>query len=120
MSQTAVTIRLTPAVVNYEIERGDDFADTFTLREGDPLADADLTGRTYKAQLRRNPNASVVTDFVIDASDAANGTIGYAIPNAVTDDLSGKYTWDMQQITGGKVRTLMTGFFTVKIDTTRA
>lgn len=114
------TVDLRPARLNYKIQRGDDFSDTITISEGSPAVPVDVSARTYAAKVRRTPNGDVVGTMTIDMTDAATGVVGYALSNTITDDMSGKYVWDFQQTTGGSVRTLLAGTFTVDLDVTRA
>lgn len=113
-------IDLRPARLDYKITRGDDFSDTVTIKEGDPAAAVDVSSRTYTAQVRRTKDGDVVASMTIDTANAASGEIGYSISDTVTDDMSGEYVWDFQQSSGGVVRTLMGGKFTVDADVTRA
>lgn len=117
-------IVLTPAVLNYRITAGDDFADTVTIKEGEPSAAVDVSARTFTAQVRR-PRGDARGDgtaiqMVIATGSAASGIIGYSLADTVTDDMSGTYVWDFQQSVGGAVRTLMGGTFSVIGDVTRA
>jgi hypothetical protein len=116
------SIKITPAKLNYTIIRGDDFADTVTIKEGGPPAVAvDVSTRTYTAQIRSTPDGDVVQAMSIDMTDAATGIVAYLIADADTADLDGAYVWDFQQATaGGVVRTLMGGSFVVLKDVTRA
>lgn len=113
------TIDLRPAVLHYRLTRGDDFADTVTIKEGDPLAAVDVSARVYTAQVRATADGDVVASMSIDMTDAASGQVSYSILGSVTDDLLGDYVWDFQQSTGGVVRTLMGGKFRVASDVTR-
>lgn len=114
------TIDLRPAKLTYRIRRGDDFADTVTIKEGDPLAAVDVSARTYTAQVRRTPSGTVVATMAIDMTDAATGQVTYSIGDTVTATMLGDYVWDFQQDAGGAIRTLMGGPFKVEADVTRA
>lgn len=113
------TISIRPASLTYKIVRGDDFADVITIKEGDPPEPADLTGRTYTAQVRRTPNGDVIAEMTIDDSNLDEGQVGIALPDATTADMSGSYVWDFQQDSAGVVRTLLKGAFVVDPDVTR-
>lgn len=115
------TISVLPAKLNYKITRGDDFADTVTIKEGDPAVPVDVSGRTYTMQLRTTPDATTVTaTFTIDMSNAVSGEVTYSLADTTTDDLLGLYFWDFEQESaGGVIRTLMGGQFLVVADVTR-
>lgn len=113
-------IDLRPARLDYRITRGDDFADVVTIKEGSPAEPVDVSARIYTAQVRRVKGGDVVASMTIDMSAAGDGEVGYAIADTVTADMLGNYFWDFQQSSGGVVRTLMGGKFTVDADVTRA
>jgi hypothetical protein len=115
------TVKVLPAKLNYKIMRGDDFADVVTIKEGEPSAPVDVSGRTFTAQVRASPDATaIIASFSIDMTAAASGEVGYSLADTITDDLSGSYVWDFQQETaGGAIRTLMGGAFVVEKDVTR-
>lgn len=112
-------IDLRPARLDYRIVKGDDFADTVTIKEGDPAAAVDVSTRTYAAQVRREAGADVVVQMTINMTSAATGQVTYSIQDTDTDDMDGDYVWDFQQTTSGVVRTLMGGKFVVYEDITR-
>lgn len=112
-------IDLRPARLDYKIARGDDFADTVTIKEGVPPVAVDVSARTYAAQVRRTKGGTVIASMTIDMTSAVTGVVGYAIADTATDDMSGDYVWDFQQTTAGVVRTLMGGRFIVDPDVTR-
>ena len=114
------TVNIKPAKLNYKMVRGDDFADSVTINEGDPAMPADVSSRTYAAQVRSTPDGAVVASMSIDMSSAASGEVGYSLADTITADMSGQYVWDFQQTTSGVIRTLMAGTFTVEKDVTRA
>lgn len=115
------SIKVVPAKLNYTIVRGDDFADTVTIKEGDPAAAVDVSARTFTAQVRASADATtIVATMTIDMTDAATGIVAYSIADTVTATMNGGYVWDFQQDTGGVIRTLMGGSFVVVKDVTRA
>lgn len=114
------TVSIKPAKLNYKMIRGDDFADVVTIKEGEPSVPADVSGRTFAAQVRSAPDGDVVASMSIDMSSAASGEVGYSLADTVTAEMSGQYVWDFQQTTSGVIRTLMAGTFTVEKDVTRA
>ena len=113
------TVDVRPAKLNYKITRGDDFADQVTIKENGVAVD--VSARTYTAQVRSTKDSvTVVATMSIDMASAATGVVGYSIADTVTDDLSGQYVWDFQQVSAGVTRTLMGGTFYVDPDVTRA
>lgn len=115
----AETIDLRPARLDYKIRRGDDFADTVTIKEGTPLAAVDVSARVYTAQVRRTTEGAVVATMTIDMTDAATGVVGYSIEDSVIATMLGEYVYDLQQASPA-IRTLMAGKFKVEADVTRA
>lgn len=111
-------------IYDYVAERGDDWADTITIRSGvivppavvPPLAD--LTGHTYAMQLRRDYNEDICASVTVDMSQIASSVIVVSLAAAVTRRLSGRYVYDFEQLTP-TVRTLYGGSFTFKPDVTR-
>lgn len=112
------TVDLRPEPAKLKIARGDDFSMPVVIKEDSVLVD--VSSRTYTAQLRRTKNGALVSNFGIDATNAATGTIVFTLADTVTDDLNGTYYWDFQQFAAGVVRTLMGGAFVVEPDVTRA
>ncbi len=39
------SVKILPVKLNFSITRGDDFAESFTIQEGDPLAPVDVSAR---------------------------------------------------------------------------
>ena len=113
-------IDLRPARLDYRLVRGDDFADTVTIKEGSPAAAVDVSARTYTAQVRRTADGAVVASMTIGMGSAATGIVVYSIADTLVATMSGEYVWDFQQNTGGSIRTLMGGKFIVDADVTRA
>lgn len=113
-----VTIDKRAAVVNFKYQRGDTVAEPITILEaGTP---ADLTGRVYKAQLRKRANTASSLLFDITIADPETGEMVLRLDHDVTAELSGTYSWDLEQEVGGVVRTLIRGEFVFDPDTTRS
>jgi hypothetical protein len=115
----AETIDLRPGRLDYRVRRGDDFADTVTIKEGSPLAAVDVSARTYTAQVRRTTEGAVVATMTISMTAAASGQVTYSIDDTVTATMLGDYVWDLQQASPA-IRTLLGGKFKVEADVTRA
>lgn len=103
----AVTVGATPGAVDLTGIRGDKWGPfEFTAQ-----TEADLSGRTWVAQVRttRDRPAEVIAEMVVDDSDSADGIIRVSIlpaesvnlatgPDANPDFAEGKalYWWDVQ------------------------
>lgn len=117
----ADTIDMRPARLGFKMRRGDDFAESITIKEGTPSVAVDVSARTYKAQVRTEEDSpDVVAEMTVDMTDAATGVIVISIQDAVTATMLGDYVWDLQQTVGGSVRTLLAGAFEVEADVTRS
>ena len=113
-----VTIDKRAAVVNFKYQRGDTVAEPITILEaGSP---ADLTGRVYRAQLRKRINAAASVVFSITIADPLTGEMVLRLTSDETSLLSGTYFWDLEQEIGDVVRTLIRGEFVFDPDTTRS
>lgn len=111
------TVDLRPAKVNVRMARGDTAAPPILIQEaGEP---ADLTGRTFEAQIRRTAGSATAIDIDVDTTEAAGGILVLRVDADVTENLRGDYVWDLQQIVGDVVRTLLTGKWTFDADVTR-
>lgn len=111
------TVDLLPGKLNIKVSRGDTDGIPLDITEGGVAAD--LTGRTYAAQLRRSQSSSTAIDITVDTTDAATGRLVLRLEPAVTETLSGDYQWDLQQTIGGTVRTILAGKWTFAPDVTR-
>lgn len=111
-------VDLRPGNLNIRTSRGDTVAVPLTIREGGEAAD--LTGRTYAAQIRRSAASSTAVTVTVDTSGAADGELVLRLTAAATANLTGEYQWDLQQTHGGSVRTLVTGRWTFGPDVTRS
>lgn len=113
-----VTIDKRAAVVNFKYQRGDTVAEPITILEaGSP---ADLTGREYHAQLRKRANIAESVVFEITINDPTTGEMVLHLDHDTTSELSGTYSWDLEQHIGAVVRTLIRGEFVFDPDTTRS
>lgn len=112
------TVDLRPGRLDIKTTRGDDVGVPIDIREGGELAD--LTGRTYEAQLRRTADSATVSaEVTVDTTGAAAGRLVLRLEDAVTDDLKGVFYWDLEQTIGGTVRTILAGRWTFDADVTR-
>lgn len=114
---TTPTVDLRPGKLNVKVSRGDTDGIPILIQEGG--VPADLSGRTYAAQIRRSPNSSIFVEITVDTTGAADGELVLRLDPEVTETLTGEYQWDLQQTMGGTVRTLLTGRWTFAPDVTR-
>lgn len=114
---TTPTVDLRPGKLNVKVARGDTDGIPIDITENGVAAD--LTGRTYTAQLRRSPNSTTAIDVTVDTTGAATGRLVLRLTPEVTETLSGDYRWDLEQDDGGSIRTLLTGIWQFDPDVTR-
>lgn len=111
-----------PAVYDLEIYRGDDFDQTFRLRQrnsdGTWGAYLDLTGATLKAQTRINVDDTAYVDLNPVLGTPTAGEFTISMSSAVTATLMDGW-WDIQVTIAGKKRTRMRGRVTVTADVSR-
>jgi hypothetical protein len=82
--------------------------------------DEDLTGRTYRAQIRRTENSATAYEVTVDTAEAADGVLILRMDPEVTGGLSGDFVWDLEEDNGGTIRTRGRGPWIFTPDTTRA
>jgi hypothetical protein len=111
------TVDLRPGKLNVKSSRGDTVALPIVINEAG--AAADLTGRTFLAQIRRTKPGDVIVDIDVDDTDAATGELVLRIDSADTEPLSGGYVWDLEQTIGDNPRTILAGTWTFEPDVTR-
>ena len=119
----AVTIDRLPETVHLKYKRGDEVGELFTLL-GPPDGNGDrepidITGNTYRAQMRRSASSSAYVSLTVDVVNPTGGQFVLRLDSSVTATLSGNYEWDLEQNAGGVIRTLLAGRFTAKPDVTR-
>jgi len=111
------TVDLRPGKLDIKVTRGDTDGIPIVIREGG--APADLTGRTYAAQLRKTKAALTAVDIDVDTAGAIDGELVLRLEPEITETLSGDYQWDLEQTMEGTVRTLLTGRWLFDPDVTR-
>ena len=112
------TVDLRPGKLNIKTSRGDTVAVPITIQEGG--SPANLTGRTYAAQIRKSRASATAVTVTVDTTGAASGQLVLRLTAADTATLSGEYQWDLQQTQGGTVRTILEGRWTFGADVTHA
>lgn len=110
-------VDLRPGRLDVHHRRGDPATFQVTIQEGGEAVD--ISGRTYRAQLRRKPAATVSAELTVTATDPENGVLVVVLAEDVSLSLSGPYAWDFEQIIAGQRRTILAGAWTVDDDVTR-
>ena len=89
-----------PKTLDLDIYAGDGFALRFQFSDKVTAEPWPLEG-TWKAEIR-DGDGDVVTDFVIDASEADEGKLALSLSATQTESLQGlsSLTWDLQQSVG--------------------
>lgn len=104
------------APYDVRMTQGDTFVENLLFEDGESEA-IDLTGYTFKSQLRRTADNGLVAEFDITA-DAQSVT--RTLSETVTSDLTGVYVHDFQWTDpDGKILTLFTGEFEIEPEVTR-
>jgi hypothetical protein len=75
---------------------------------------------TWRAQWREEPESAVAIDLIVDATDAATGTIRVSATAALTATMPRDGYWDLQALRGAsEVRTFVWGATRFMNDVTR-
>lgn len=99
-----------PAHLDLCITIGDDWVDVldFVTPDGSPF---DLTGRTYRAEIRSNSgdlSATITADVVVDE-------VQLSIDAATTSTIAaGVYAWDLVEVVAGEEQTILGGHVKVQ------
>jgi hypothetical protein len=102
-----------PGRLDLTIYSGDDY--TLVVRFETPDGDLiDIAGRDYRAQIRPRRESDEVTAFQVVVTDV----VTLSLPNTVTLSLKSG-VWDLEEIVGGKVTTVLAGGVVVSKDVTR-
>lgn len=109
-----------PGIQNLTFVRGDTETVQVTITS-DGSTPVSITGRTYAAQLRSNPDiAAISATATCTVTDGANGVMQAVFAASATADLTpGQYYWDLQETNGSIVTTILAGQVTVLADVTR-
>ena len=109
-----------PAKQNFSITRGDTetVVVNITTNGSTPV---DITGRTYRAQLRSTKDSGVISaSFTCTITDAPDGQVTCVLSAASTAGLTpGTYYWDFEENNAGVITTIIAGTVTVLADVTR-
>ena len=104
------------APYDVRMTQGDTFIENLLFEDGEsePI---DLTGYTFKSQLRRTADNGLVAEFGITADSES---VTRRLEPAVTLGLDGTYVHDFQWTDpDGNIRTLFTGNFEIEAEVTR-
>jgi len=90
-----------PALLSRTAYQGDIWAMTVTFTDGtDPL---DVSGGTWRAQVRKTPSSTtVLADIAVDTTDAAAGVLVLSLTAEDTAGLPPECWWDLEDTTAGK------------------
>jgi len=106
----------TAAVYDVRMTQGDSFVEELLMEDGEGDA-LDLTGYTFRSQLRRTADNGLVAEFAISVDGS---TVTRSLNPGVTAGLDGTYVHDFQWTDpSGKIRTLLSGEFEVEAEVTR-
>lgn len=109
-----------PSTQNLTITRGDTEVVVITMKDSASLP-INITGRTYRAQIRVTKDASTqAAGFVCVVTNAAAGEVTCTLTAGVSAGLAaGKYYWDFEENNSGIVTTILAGVVTVLADVSR-
>jgi len=106
----------TAAVYDVRMTQGDSFIEELLMEDGEGEA-LDLTGYSFKSQLRRTADNGLVAEFAISVSGS---TVTRSLNPSVTANLDGTYVHDFQWTDpSGRIRTLLSGEFEIEAEVTR-
>jgi hypothetical protein len=110
-----------PADQDLNITRGDTETLVITITSDDTGTPIDVSGRTYRAQIRSSQDSRTVkASFVCVVSNGAAGQVTCTLSAADSSTLpSGQYFWDFEENASGVVTTILSGNVTVTADVTR-
>ena len=105
-----------PARYDIDLYQGEDFALSIEFRDKDGSA-VDVSEQTFSAEVRsarRKPGGlpyQLAAEFLVDASEAATGTIVLSLPSADNDNIFTGDPWDLRSVDllNGDSQYLLTG-----------
>ena len=104
------------------IRTGDDESVTITFSDKATGSPINITGRTYRAQIRRSPaDATILATWTCAITSGAAGKLTLTLSDTTTATLSPGYAvWDLEETTsGGLVSTPLSGRVTIVQDVSR-
>jgi hypothetical protein len=102
------------------LRRGDSWSRTVKHIDEDGLP-VDISGRQYRAQLRRSTESETVDlEFQCTVTNGPGGVVEILAVAAATAGLGlGDYVWDLEEDAGGVITTLLAGDVRIVGDVTR-
>jgi len=96
------------------IYQGDSYTHEARIKNSANTA-INISGRTYAAQIKKSKGSdSIVASFTTTITNAANGILTFSMTSSNTANISsGIYYYDLEEINGSVVTTLMGGKVTV-------
>lgn len=109
-----------PSTQNLTITRGDTEVVVITMKDS-ASAPINITGRTYRAQIRETKDSAVISaSFICLVTNAAAGEVTCTLTAGLSAVLAaGKYYWDFEENYSGIVTTILAGVVTVLADVSR-
>ena len=109
-----------PADQDLTITRGDTETLVVTITTDGSTA-VDITGRTYRAQIRSQQDSTTIkASFTCAVTNGAAGQVTCTLTATSSSALSaGLYFWDLEENASGVISTILSGNVTVLADVTR-
>ena len=109
-----------PADQDLTLTRGDTETLVVTITTDGSTA-VDITGRTYKAQIRSTQDSTTIkASFTCTVTSAGSGQVTCVLSATSSAALSaGLYFWDLEENASGVISTILSGNVTVLADVTR-
>jgi len=109
-----------PATQNLTITRGDTEVVVVNITS-DGSTPVDITGRTYRSQIRRTKDSgTIAAQLNCTITNAANGKVQAVLSAGDSATLpTGTSFWDFEETNGSVVTTILAGTVTVLADVTR-
>lgn len=101
------------------VYQGDTYTHELRLKDSSNVA-INITGRVYSGQIRKAKiSSNVIATFTTSITDAPNGKVTFSLlPNITANIPSGIYVYDLQELNGAIVTTLLTGNVTISKEIT--
>ena len=108
-----------PATYNLKFVRGDTLTLNITITS-DGTTPVNIAGRSYRAQIRYEKNASTIAASFTCTPNVSTGVVNCVLSAANSATLTdGPAFWDFEETNTGVVTTILAGKVTVLADVTR-